>query len=501
MCAMDHLACSKMDERIEGRRDCPKRFVFVFLAFMGMFNVYAMRVNLSVAMVAMAAPTTTTVHHHNDSRFVTECANLMPNRSATTTKTFKGEHFDWGPEVKGLILGSFFYGYVLTQIPGGYLAERYGGKWFFGVGVLVTAIFSLLTPIAAKWGVTPFVLVRIIEGLGEGMTFPAMNALISRWAPKLERSRVSSFIFTGTQIGNVVAMPISGWLSSTDLLGGWSSVFYVFGTVGCVWFLFWAFLAYERPTDHPSISMHELQLFQLDEKEVPCDKVKRRVPWTAIFRSVPMWALVIAHFGHSFGYLILLTELPSYLSTILHFDVKENGLLSALPYIVQAVSCWIASYLADRIRRSGTISITSIRKIFNTIGMLGPAACLVGVTVSGCRPELIVGLITLAMALNACTFSGVNVTHVDMSPQFAGRHDIQQSALENYCNLCRNPVRTDEHGRQPMRRHRTCGRWWIYGARGDSGELGERLLSDSFSLRLHRRYLRLLCLSRVTALG
>ncbi len=50
---------------------------------------------------------------------------------------------------------------------GGYLAEKFGGKWFLGLGSLVTAVFTLLTPVAAKWGTGPLIAVRIIEGLGE----------------------------------------------------------------------------------------------------------------------------------------------------------------------------------------------------------------------------------------------------------------------------------------------------------------------------------------------
>ncbi len=41
------------------------------------------------------------------------------------------------------------------------------------------------------------ILMRVLEGLGGGLTFPAMNVLISRWAPKEERSSISSIVFGG----------------------------------------------------------------------------------------------------------------------------------------------------------------------------------------------------------------------------------------------------------------------------------------------------------------
>ncbi|CAL1294844.1 unnamed protein product [Larinioides sclopetarius] len=257
--------------------------------------------------------------------------------------------------------------------------------------------------------------------------------MISRWSPRVERSRISTIIFTGSQIGNVIAMPISGVLSSTDLLGGWPSVFYVFGAFGCVWFIFWVLFVYENPSQHPSISKEELLYIEQNKDEKP--KTNLAIPWKDIFTSLPMWACIIAHIGHNFGFLILLTEMPTYLSGILHFDIKANGLLSALPYIVQAICAWLASFLADRLRKSGRMSITTIRKVCNSIGLFGPAVCLLGVTVSGCRPDLIIALLSLALAFNGFIYSGFNVTHVDMSPDLAGTTFAITNATSNVCGI------------------------------------------------------------------
>uniref|UniRef100_A0A061QHU2 Sialin n=1 Tax=Cupiennius salei TaxID=6928 RepID=A0A061QHU2_CUPSA len=409
----------------------PKRYILAALSFMGMFNVYAMRVNLSVAMVAMVNSTAS--YSSNGSHAIVECPNLISRRQAAESENFIGEQYNWDAKTQGYILGAFFYGYIITQLPGGFFSEKFGAKWMFGGGILVTAVLSLLTPIAASWGTAPFIAVRVIEGLGEGVTFPAVNLMISRWSPKLERSRLSTIIFTGAQIGNVVSMPVSGWLSSSDVLGGWPSAFYVFGAIGCIWFLLYAVLVYETPAEHPSISKRELKYFEVDRDDTTQKKAK--TPWKSIFTSLPMWAVVVAHFGHNFGFLILLTELPTYLSTILHFNVKDNGLLSALPYIVQAGTAWVASFVADKLRRSNRLSITSIRKICNSIGLFGPAICLIGVTLSGCRPQLILTLFSLAMALNGFVYSGFNVTHVDMSPAFAGTLFGITNAISNLCGI------------------------------------------------------------------
>ncbi|KAF8789844.1 putative inorganic phosphate cotransporter like protein [Argiope bruennichi] len=420
----------------ESRRTCyiSKRYILTFFAWLGMVNIYAMRVNLSVAMVAMVNNTKST--SSNDSFQVMECPNLIqyePEDGRKENEGFKGEQYNWDSKAQGIILGSFFYGYILTQLPGGILSERFGGKWLYGGGCLVTAVFLSSIPCASweKWCLHHS---ENSRRSGRGCDISGSEhddqQVVSEGK---KRSRISTIIFTGSQIGNVIAMPISGVLSSTDLLGGWPSVFYVFGAFGCIWFLFWCVFVYENPSQHPTISKEELLHIEQNKDEKP--KTKMAIPWKDIFTSLPMWAVIIAHIGHNFGFLILLTEMPTYLSGILHFDIKSNGLLSALPYIVQAVCAWLVSFLADRIRKSGKMSITTIRKVCNSIGLFGPAVCLLGVTMSGCRPDLIVALLSMSLALNGFIYSGFNVTHVDMSPDLAGTTFAITNATSNVCGV------------------------------------------------------------------
>ena len=75
--------------------------------------------------------------------------------------------FDWNSEEQGLILGSFFYGNIVTQIPGGYFSEIFGGKWIFSGGILISGIACLFTPLATQAGTSAFIALRVIQGLGQ----------------------------------------------------------------------------------------------------------------------------------------------------------------------------------------------------------------------------------------------------------------------------------------------------------------------------------------------
>lgn len=131
----------------------------LFLSSTGLFNVYALRINLSVAIVAM-----------------TEVRNVTVNG----INTLEPPYFPWTSEQKGYILSSFYYGYLCTQVVGGMLAAKIGGNMLFGIGVGATAILTLLTPMAAEMGLGALIAVRVIEGLFEGVTYSSLYEMWSK---------------------------------------------------------------------------------------------------------------------------------------------------------------------------------------------------------------------------------------------------------------------------------------------------------------------------------
>ncbi|XP_069105865.1 sialin-like [Argopecten irradians] len=229
------------------------RHTFTILSFLGYFNLYTMRFNISVAIVSMA-------NHTDPKSDLNTTVNDVcpgPNLNKTTSTTYQAAAFDWDESTQGLILSSFSYGYVATQILGGFLATKIGGKHIFGYGVLVTAILSLVTPVVAGVGTWALIALRVIEGLAEGMTFPAIFAMQGKWTPEMERSFLPIISSSGATIGSVVVLPVTGILCDSSFLGGWPSAFYVFGGVSVLWFIFWHFLIYETPSDHPRITAAE----------------------------------------------------------------------------------------------------------------------------------------------------------------------------------------------------------------------------------------------------
>ncbi|KAK3788190.1 hypothetical protein RRG08_020896 [Elysia crispata] len=401
--------CSTEDEnkKLKNGSQClAARHVLAFLAFLGFFNVYCLRVNLSVALVAMVNST------DDETNSTTEC----PDPNINSTSSSKSAEFDWDGKTQGIVLGSFFYGYITTQIPGGWLASRIGGKNLFGFGVLCTAVLTLITPVAVRYSVYLFIAVRIVEGIGEGVTFPAMHAMWGDWAPVWERSKLAAFTYAGAQLGTVFSLPISGYLCDSDIAGGWPSVFYVFGAIGCLWFVVWMIFTHNTPADHPSISRSEREYIEnsIGKKE------NLSTPWKEIFTSPAVLACCVAHFCYNWGFYTLLTCLPKYMKSILKFDMKENGLLSALPYLVLWIMQNACGILADFIRQNGYLSTKVTRKVFNFAGLALPGLFLIFVGYVGCDHVLAMLMLTLSVGLGGAAMGGFNVNHLDIAPKFAG---------------------------------------------------------------------------------
>jgi len=299
------------------------------------------------------------------------------------------------------------------------LAERIGGKILFGGGVLVTAVLTLLTPVAARQSAYILIALRVLEGIGEGVTFPTMHALLSCWIPPLERSRSVTFIYSGAQLGTVIGIPLSGVLCDHGFAGGWPSAFYVFGAAGCLWAVAWFVLCHNSPSVHPRISLVELRYIKTSMES--CETAtKPPVPWIKIGTSLPFWACAAAQFANNWGYYTLLTCLPKYMHDVLQFDITQNGILSGLPYIASWLLMIGGGQLADWLRAPHRLQTGTVRKLFCAAGLLIPGLLLSAIGFLGCNRILIVCAVILVVGSSGLAVSGFGVNHLDLAPIYAG---------------------------------------------------------------------------------
>ncbi|XP_025079852.1 sialin-like [Pomacea canaliculata] len=360
---------------------CSQRWNLAVMCFFGLFFTYVLRMNLSVAIICMVrAPqvnVTSVDHRHLGKHGLTsEVSTGLPNVTADTktaeeyttdendcgleimkpVSSWNNGEFDWDKGTQSLLLAMYFYGYIFTQIPGGWLAGRYGGRCVWGVSQTICALSTLATPLAARAHVYLVYALRFLLGLAAGVSTPCVFSIMGRRAPKLERSKLMSFCITGFPAGNILTFSLSALLC----VYGFDN-----GCVGnLVWVVVWCIVTADTPAQHKRISEVERNYIQSSIGDTLEKKETLPTPWRAIFTSAPFWACVVAHVSSIYTVYTLQTSLPAFMKESLKFDIKQNGVLSALPYLCEAVMCALSGQVADTLRNRGVLSTKNTRKLF-----------------------------------------------------------------------------------------------------------------------------------------
>jgi len=356
----------------------PQRAIVVGLAFLAVFVCYVDRVNISVAIIPMAA------------------------------------ELGWSPQTQGTVLSSFFAGYLLLQIAGGRLADRFGGKVVLGAGVLLWSLFTVLTPPAAFLGFGALLAARIAMGMGEAVTFPSIYSLYGRWVPQSERSRAVGLMNSGIPLGTIFALVGTPWIVERF---GWEWAFYAFGALGVVWFAGWQWGATSDPARHPRVTPAELATIRGGGEETaqgPAPPLRL----TVFLGRASVWAIVVAHFCNNWSLYVLLSWLPTFVTQGLGVDYSAVGWFTMAPHVTLFLFLNVAGRLADALIERG-MPVGRVRKLLNTVGFGGLAAALlvVGHVESAVAA---IAVMSAGTAVGALVTGGFAVNHMDVAPRHAG---------------------------------------------------------------------------------
>ncbi|KAK9878766.1 hypothetical protein WA026_023746 [Henosepilachna vigintioctopunctata] len=292
------------------------RFILNLMVIIGFMFNYMLRVNITIAIVDMIQPNSTSLNSTSNETVIKSTVNE--------------QRFNWTESQKNDVLGFFFWGYILTELPGGRLAEVVGARRVFGGGMLAASLLTLITPLVSYTNFYLLLVTRVLVGFFLGATWPAMPPMAAKWIPPLERSKFIANMMASA-LGAGITLQVSGLIIAWM---GWAAVFYITGVIGLVWSVLWFLIIYDSPADHPRISLAERTEIETAIREGDGGKGHKpsKVPWVKFLTSVPVWAIIITHGMSVFGYFTISNQLPSYLKSVLHFDIKKNGFLSSLPY-------------------------------------------------------------------------------------------------------------------------------------------------------------------------
>nr|XP_015912585.1 uncharacterized transporter slc-17.2-like isoform X3 [Parasteatoda tepidariorum] len=349
-------------------RAIPSRHIIVILGFFSFIIINCQRINLSMALVAMANQTAASIFPTiNSSAYMN-----FSRRYDFTEDNFQviGNQVLWDAETQGHIMSASFLGFVLTNIPGGRLSETVGAKEILLFSLGCASISNILSPLASTWGAYVLLGMQLVKGLAHGFIQPAVSCIMAQWFPIPEKAFLSSVSMSGYPAGAIIGGFLSGALCDSNYFGGWPSVFYLFGFCGMILTLFIYTYLSNSPEEDKSILISELKYIISYRESTPTEK-DSIIPWKRIFSSSTTWAVFVGCVGFALCMIGL---------TIAQYNSKWDVIL-----IIIAISASGFGYPGS--------CIVPLDMSYNFAGTLMGIACTVA-SASGFIIPLIVGSLT-----------------------------------------------------------------------------------------------------------
>ncbi|KAJ3668892.1 hypothetical protein LUZ60_010842 [Juncus effusus] len=324
----------------------------------------------------------------------------------------------WTQSFAGIVQSSFLWGYLISPVIGGALVDYYGGKLVMTGGVALWSMATFLTPWAANSSLYALLAMRALLGIAEGVALPSMNNMVLRWFPKTERAAAVGLAMAGFQLGSAIGLILSPIIMSR---AGVFGPFVIFGLFGFLWVLIWISVASSSPQRHTQISKFELEYITKGQTLTGQQKKSKGIvipPFRKLLSKWPTWALISANSMHSWGYFVILSWMPVYFNTIYGVNLREAAWFSALPWIMMAILGYIAGIISDTMIKNG-VSVTSTRKLMQSIGFVGPGLALMGLNAAK-NPIAGSAWVTTALGLLSFSHSGFLVNLQEIAPQYAG---------------------------------------------------------------------------------
>jgi MFS family permease len=328
------------------------------------------------------------------------------------------------------VFAAFVAGYVLFEVPGGWLGDRWGARAVIFRIVLCWSLFTAATGgvkgITALFVAKPgpehwlmvMVAVRFLFGVGEAGAYPNIARALGRWFPLRERATAQSFIWLSSRLGGAFAPAILG---SLMVLGGdWQRAFWILGLVGIIWAIGFAAWFRDRPEDAPQVNAAERELIRAGETttgSIYDDAPPPVFRWTSLFSSNAL-ALCLVSFCVSFCFYFYITFLPKYLKDQFQVDYAQSQFISALPLLCGGFTCLAGGWLSDyAIRKTGNQRWG--RRLVPIVGWTVAGLCAFAVSQLQ-SPVAVMALIVMAFAFQDLGVPAMWSLPTDIGGRFAG---------------------------------------------------------------------------------
>jgi MFS family permease len=262
----------------------------------------------------------------------------------------------------GFVFSAFAYPYLIFQIIGGWVGDRFGPRRTLTICSFIWAGATVLTGLAG--GLVSMVLARILLGLGEGATFPTATRAMSNWTAMGKRGFAQGITHAFARIGNAVTPPLVTWLM---LAFSWRGSFIILGAISFLWALVWAWYFRDNPRDHAKITEAELKDLPayIGVKEAPA------IPWGPLIKR--MAPVTVVYFCYGWTLWLFLTWIPQYFLHNYQMNLKNSAVFAAGVFFAGVVGDWLGGQTTDWLltRTGSLIKARSLMVVVCNLATLG----------------------------------------------------------------------------------------------------------------------------------
>ncbi len=276
----------------------------------------------------------------------------------------------------GYIFSAFGWAYVIAQIPGGWLLDRFGSKRVYTFSILLWSLFTLAQgAIGFFTGAAAIVMVfclRFLVGAAEAPSFPANSRIVAAWFPANERGTAAAIFNSAQYAATVVFAPLMAWLVHAF---GWHHVFIVMGVIGIVMAVVWRAFVHE-PKDHPGVNRAEIEYIEAGGGLVNMDRAgvaKAEGPKLGYVKQLlqnrMLMGVYIAQYCINALTYFFITWLPVYLVQARGMSILKAGFVASIPAVCGFLGGILGGIISDALLRRGA-SLSMARKVPIVLGML-----------------------------------------------------------------------------------------------------------------------------------
>jgi len=278
----------------------------------------------------------------------------------------------------GLLLSAFSLAYGGFEIPTGIMVDKIGPRRTLFRIVVWWSAFTILTGLATNFhigsimisGFAYLLVVRFLFGAGEAGAFPTVSVAIARWFPLQDRGGIQSIVWMGSRLGGALAPITSLWLADTY---GWRAVFYIFGTLGILWAIYWYFWFKDEPRDVKGITPEEVAIIEAGRSIKTTSHAL--LPWKTVLQNPNLWALMGMYHCLLYGAYFYMSWMPKYLQNGRGIPKADLGWMVSLPFVLGMGGCLIGGFASDYfVKKRG---LTFGRRYVGMTGLCMAGVCMI----------------------------------------------------------------------------------------------------------------------------